>query len=49
VDVLPQSPIEPAAGEAKEAWQKPEITAVTPVLMSEGNGGAGFDFASEAS
>ncbi|MDF2118439.1 hypothetical protein PY365_22955 [Roseiarcaceae bacterium H3SJ34-1] len=49
MDVLPQSPVEPAVVEAKEAWQKPEITAVTPVLMSEGNGGAGTDFASEAS
>lgn len=47
MEILPQSQVESGAVEAREAWQKPEIVAVTPVTNSEGGGVAGFDFASE--
>lgn len=34
---------------AKEEWVKPEIGSVLPITDARGNGGAGFDFASEVS
>ncbi len=33
----------------KDEWVRPEIVSVTPITDTRGNGGAGFDFASEAS
>jgi NADH:ubiquinone oxidoreductase subunit F (NADH-binding) len=36
-------------GEALKEWQAPEIVSVIPVSETRGNGGAGFDFASEVS
>ena len=37
------------AATPKEEWVKPEISSVQPITDARGNGGAGFDFASEVS
>ncbi|WP_296615829.1 hypothetical protein [Sphingomonas sp.] len=34
---------------AKADWKKPEINSFGPIIDTEGNGAAGFDFASEQS
>ena len=35
--------------ETRQEWQAPEILSVVPISETRGNGGAGFDFASEVS
>ncbi|MDM4772319.1 hypothetical protein [Solimonas sp. SE-A11] len=39
----------PISADTRQPWAKPEIAVVMPVTQTQGNGGAGFDFASESS
>ncbi len=43
------SDLQLASSDARLPWAKPEITVTLPVSQTQGNGGAGFDFASEVS